>query len=94
MAPRSTVTPYSCQVLKRTLYVYAEDHGPPHAHVRMNKDSGGWIRCLLTDGRRWPGDVVNRDALRDWPTVQRALRPMLPVLRENFDRLNPNLHGA
>ena len=94
MTPQSDKTPYSCIVSGRKLKVYADDHPPPHCHVFANYDDAGTIRVNLDTGERFATDELNRAAMREWPTIHKAIKLLLSELLAAWTRLNPRIHGA
>ena len=68
MTPRDAFSPYANTIAGRRFFVYANDHPPPHAHVRLQSSD----RMLLVDLRT--GDPMPLDwphsALREWADLR------------------------
>ncbi len=94
MSPRTESSAYSRIIKGKTVYVYANDHGPPHAHAVMNQDPDGVIRFNLKTCDVLPEFHYNREALRLWTRWRRHVQPYLEEMKIAFARQNPHLHGG
>lgn len=88
MAPRDAFSPYAVTISACRFYVYANDHPPPHAHVRLQRTD-----CMVTIDLR-TGDPLRDDLPRAVEREWIQLRPMvlahLPKMLAEFERLNPH----
>lgn len=87
MTPRDAFSPYAITIADRHFFVFANDHPPPRAHVRLQTSD----RMLLVDLRTgdpmpldWP-----RGALREWDDLRPQATRHFPKLLAEFERLNP-----
>lgn len=92
MTPRDETTPFQTKVAGKTLYIYAGDHPPPHAHVRVNPDVGGMLVINLATLRPLANMDFNPAALRAAKPIRRAMQPMQEELLVAWLRLNPKIH--
>ena len=72
--------------------MYAHDHPPPHAHVRLDDGRGGVVRFDLRTCESLSGFFCTGKALRAWARLRPSVVPFLDELAEAFERLNPRQH--
>ena len=85
---RDDFTPYAKSIEGKRIYAYANDHPPPHAHVRLDDGRDGTVLFHLVGGDPLPHRAYSRRALRAWNALRPAVVPYLPELHAAFDRLN------
>ncbi len=88
MTPRDEFSPYAKTIQGKRIYVYPNDHPPPHAHVRLDDGRDGIILFDLRSGDPLPGSYTRR-ALREWQALRPHVVEFLEEMRTAFDRFNP-----
>lgn len=89
MTPRDETTPYAITIAGKRIYVYADDHGPPHAHVRLDNGKHGVVRFHVDTLDPLPNFHCTHKALQAWSRLRKHVTPYCADLHEAFDRLSP-----
>ncbi len=92
MTPRDENSPYQTRVEGKILNIYPGDHPPPHAHVFVNKESGGTLVFNLKTLILLEKYRHNRTAMRDVAAIRNAMKPIQGELLLAWLRLNPTIH--
>ena len=101
----SNLPDYKCRVAGKVLSIRSKrEHPPPHAHVKAHPDKhGGWLVVNLKDlsllkqhGGKHRGKAIfyNKEALKAWPDVKKAMVPILEKLLTEWEKRTPDRRGA